>query len=56
MIKVATLNLCLGLRNKKDLVKNIMVENNIDILALQETELDANCDVTLMSIPSWLLF
>ena len=30
-----------------------MVENNIDILALQETELDANCDVTLMSIPGY---
>ena len=37
-IKIATLNLCLGLRNKKFLVKNILDENEIDILCMQETE------------------
>ena len=37
-IKVATLNLCLGLKNKKFLVQKILDEHNIDILCMQETE------------------
>ena len=53
VLKIATLNLCLGLKYKKDLVKNILVTNDIDILAMQETELekDFNCD--LMNIPGY---
>ena len=38
-IKIATLNLCLGIRNKKDEVKRLITENRIDILCIQETEL-----------------
>ena len=38
-IKIATLNLCLGIRNKKDEVKRLITENRIDILCMQETEL-----------------
>ena len=41
-IKIATLNLCLGLPNKKNDVKKLIVENNIDILCMQETEIDPN--------------
>ena len=33
-----TLNLCLGLKNKKLLVKKLLEENNIDVLCMQETE------------------
>ena len=38
-LKVATLNLCLGLKNKKDLVKELLMSNEIDILAMQEIEI-----------------
>ena len=38
-IKISTLNLCLGLRNKKYLVKNLLEEKKIDILCMQETEI-----------------
>ena len=37
-IIIATLNLCLGLSNKKLEVENLMTSNKIDILCLQETE------------------
>ena len=40
ILKIATLNLCLGLKFKKDFVKNILLENEIDILLVQETELE----------------
>ena len=41
-IKIATLNVCLGLRNKLILINNILVENEIDILCLQEVEIRKN--------------
>ena len=37
-IKISTLNLCLGLKNKKLLVKKLLEENDIDVLCMQETE------------------
>ena len=40
-LKVATLNLCLGLKYKKDLVKDVLIENKIDILMMQETEIES---------------
>ena len=33
LLKIATLNLCLGLKYKKDLVKNYLYSEEIDILA-----------------------
>lgn len=38
-LRIGTLNLCLGLMQKKDLVLNDLVTNKIDICCLQETEL-----------------
>ena len=53
MIKIATLNLCLGLKNKRDLIKDILVRNKIDILALQETELEPSLDLNLVNIAGY---
>ena len=46
-VKIATLNLCLGLKNKKEAVKRLIIENKIDILCVQETEIpfDYPCDL-----------
>ena len=55
MTRIATLNLCLGLKNKKDLVKNILLTNEIDILAMQETELESSFDCNLLNIPGYTL-
>ena len=51
--RIATLNLCLGLKNKKDLVKHLITENKIDILCLQETEIEINIDHKLLSLPGF---
>ena len=53
IIKSATLNLCLGLKNKKDLIKQIIIENKIDIMCLQETEIENNFDHNLLSFPGY---
>ena len=47
--KIATLNLCLGLRNKKEAVKRLINENKIDILCIQETEIPSDFPVDLLS-------
>ena len=52
-IKIATLNLCLGLPNKKNDVKKLIVENNIDILCMQETEIDPNMNIELLGFPGY---
>jgi exonuclease III len=49
--KIVTLNLCLGLPNKKNLVKEIIINEKIDILCLQETKLQINLDHNLLSFP-----
>ena len=53
--KIATLNLCLGLKFKKDLVKNLLQTHDIDILLMQETELEADFDCELLNIPGYNL-
>ena len=52
--KVSTLNLCLGLPNKKDLVKNLLNSEKLDVLCLQETELINNLDHNLMSMNGYV--
>ena len=55
-IKLATLNLCLGLKRKKDLVKkNILIENKLDILCVQESEIEETFDKKLLNIPGFIL-
>ena len=54
-LKIGTLNLCLGLKGKKDLVKNILMENKIDILAIQEVEIGPDFDENTLVIPGYTL-
>ena len=55
ILKIATLNLCLGLKFKKDLVKNILYGNEIDVLLIQETEIEKDFDCVLLNIPGYKL-
>ena len=48
MIKISTWNICLGLKNKKDYIYDTLRDNNIDICALQEVEIDKNSTQSLM--------
>ena len=43
----------LGLKFKKDLVKNILLENNIQILCMQEVEVESGFDESLLGIPGY---
>ena len=52
-LRIATLNLCLGLKFKKDRVQNILNENKIDILMMQETELENDFNCELLNIPGF---
>ena len=51
VFKIGTLNLCLGLSNKKDIVKQLIHANKFDIRCLQETELEFNLNHNLLSLP-----
>ena len=52
-IKIATLNLCLGLKFKKDLVKLLLHQNDIDILAMQDTEIEDGFNISLLNVPGY---
>ena len=54
-IKISTLNLCLGLQTKKNLVKETILSENIDILFMQESEINFNLDHNLLSFPGYLI-
>ena len=54
-ITIATWNLCLGLANKKDMVTQIIMEQEIDICVLQEIEVASDCDSSLLSFKGYNL-
>ena len=54
-LKIASLNLCLGLSKKKDDVANIIKENKINILCMQETELEPSVNHSMLSIKNYRL-
>ena len=49
VIKIATLNLCLGLKNKKETVKKLIIDHEIEILCLQETEIPVDYPIDLLT-------
>ena len=52
---LGTLNLCLGLKWKKDLIKSLLNESKIDILAMQEVEIEPVFDLNSLRIPGYNL-
>ena len=54
-IKIATLNLCNGLQQKKNLVKELITHEQIDILCMQETQINYNIDHSLLSFPGYII-
>ena len=53
-IRIASLNLCLGLKNKRDEVERIISDNSIDILCMQETEVENNLDHSSLNLKKLL--
>ena len=54
-LKIGSINLCLGLKNKKALVKQLLNENSIDVLSMQEVEVETDFDVELLKLPGYIL-
>ena len=52
-VKIATLNLCLGLKNKRLEVERLMINNNVDIMCLQEVEIEKDYDFNALNL-NWL--
>ena len=52
-IKVATLNLCLGLKHKKLMIEHMLNENRIDILCLQEVDIENGYEHDLLKIKGY---
>ena len=48
-VKIATLNLCLGLKNKRLEVERLMINNNVDIMCLQEVEIEKDYDFNALN-------
>ena len=53
--KIATLNFCLGLKNKKDIVKNILLQERISVFSLQLTEIENSFNKNILRIPGFNL-
>ena len=51
--KIATLNLCLDLKNKRINVENLLVNNCIDILCLQEVEVESGYDPVSLNLKDY---
>ena len=54
-LKIATWNLCLGLFHKKDYVRTLLHENEIDLLTLQETELSPELQLENLQIKGYTI-
>ena len=54
-LKICTWNLCLGIINKKDIVKREIIENKIDICCMQEVELPNGYPSQLMTFPNYVI-
>ena len=55
MIKVATWNLCLGLKSKKDYVYDTLRKENIDICVLQEVEINKAYPINILTAKDYKL-
>ena len=54
-LKIATWNLCNGLTNKVQYVKDMLQTHDMDIIFLQETEIKMDYDVKLLNIRGYTL-
>lgn len=54
-MKVASWNLCLGLRNKRDYVSRVIEDEKIDVCCLQEADIDKEYPNEILSIKDYSL-
>ena len=49
-LKIPTLNVCLGLENKKLVIETMLRNEEIDVMCLQEIEIEKSCRTELLAI------
>jgi exonuclease III len=54
-LKICSWNLCNGLMNKMEIVRDLLYSSNIDVLLLQETEIPVTTEDELLSIAGYQL-
>ena len=54
-VTIASLNLCLGLANKKLEVENLINNNHLDVLCLHETEIPKSMDPKILAVKDFVL-
>ena len=54
-LKIATLNWCLGIKNNKELVGQLLLDNQIDVLCMQEIEIEKNYPSGILNLPNYVL-
>ena len=52
-IKIETLNLCLGLKNKRIDVESLLINNDIKVLCLQEVEIEWGFDPETLKLKNF---
>ena len=48
-----TWNVCLGILNKKDIIKRLLYEHKIDVFCLQETEIPPDVPNSILTVPNF---
>ena len=54
-VKISTLNLCLGLKNKKLEINQLLNHHDMDVMCLQETEIEKHFNPELLAINGYEL-
>jgi hypothetical protein len=52
-LRICTWNVCLGLKYKLNYVKELLLKNAIDILCIQEAEIRADDNISVLEIPEY---
>ena len=52
-LRICTWNVCLGLKYKLNYVKELLLKNSIDILCIQEAEIRADDNISVLEIPEY---
>ena len=52
--KIATLNVCLSLKNKKLEIETMLQNEEIDVMCLQEIEIEKSCRTEVLAINDFL--
>ena len=54
-MKIASWNVCLGILNKKDIIEQVIKDNNIDICCIQEIEIPSDFPINNLTFKEYAI-